>query len=68
MVYPTTKRSGTGAELPGLGSSGTPPEELIREKWWTERGSGLFINDEEGLEAVIHYVLDAQDLPREIRS
>ncbi len=41
------------------------PRESIREKWWTERGSGMFINDEEGLEAIIHYVLEMQDLPRE---
>jgi len=39
--------------------------EASRENWWAERGSGLYINDEEGLEAVIHYVRDAQDLPRE---
>jgi hypothetical protein len=36
----------------------------IREKWWAERGSGLYINDEEALEDIIHYVLEAQDLPR----
>ena len=35
--------------------------EPIREKWWAERGSALFINDQEGLEAVIHYVREAQD-------
>jgi len=39
--------------------------KTIREKWWAERGSGLYINDEEGLDAVIHYVRDAQDRPRE---
>ncbi len=33
----------------------------IRENWWAERGSALDINDEEGLEAVIHYVREAQD-------
>ena len=33
----------------------------IRENWWAERGSALYINDEEGLEAVIHYVREAQD-------
>ncbi|MGP0065272.1 MAG: hypothetical protein ACLQGP_16930 [Isosphaeraceae bacterium] len=41
--------------------------ESIRENWWTERGSGVYINDEEGLEAVIHYVCEAQDRPREPR-
>ena len=40
------------------------PGQPIREKWWAERGSGLYINDEEALEDVIHYVLEAQDLPR----
>ena len=33
----------------------------IRQKWWAERGSALSVNDEEGLEAVIHYVREAQD-------
>ena len=33
----------------------------IRQKWWAERGSALYVNDEEGLEAVIHYVREAQD-------
>jgi REP element-mobilizing transposase RayT len=42
-------------------------EEAIREEWWSERGSGRYINDEDGLEAVIHYVRDAQDLPRDMR-
>jgi len=37
----------------------------IRENWWAERGSGLYINDEEGLESVIHYVRDVQDGPRQ---
>jgi hypothetical protein len=37
------------------------PGEPIRKKWWTERGSGLCINDQEGLEAVIFYVREAQD-------
>lgn len=36
----------------------TPP---IRENWWTEKGSQRYIGDEESLEAVIIYVLDAQD-------
>ncbi len=33
----------------------------IREKWWAERGSKRYINDEESLQAVILYVRDAQD-------
>ena len=32
-----------------------------RKNWWAERGSGRFINDEAGLENVIHYVRDLQD-------
>jgi REP element-mobilizing transposase RayT len=39
--------------------------DAIREKWWAERGSGLHINDERALEAIIHYVREAQDLPPE---
>ncbi len=38
----------------------------IGENWWAERGSALYINDEEGLAAVIHYVLDRQDCPKEV--
>ncbi len=37
----------------------------IRTKWWTEWGSGCFVNDEDGLEAVIHYVCEGQDRRRE---
>ena len=33
----------------------------IRQKWWAERESAHYVNDEEGLEAVIHYVREAQD-------
>ena len=33
----------------------------IRQKWWAERGSALSVNDEEGLEAVIHDVRETQD-------
>ena len=33
----------------------------IRQKWWAERGSALSVNNEEGLEAVIHDVREAQD-------
>ena len=36
----------------------------IRENWWAERGSRRYINDEDGLEAVIHYVRDGQDDPQ----
>jgi REP element-mobilizing transposase RayT len=54
-------------KCPGPAHSSSRAEKSIREKWWTERGSGLYINDAEGLEAVIHYVLDAQDLPRAMR-
>jgi REP element-mobilizing transposase RayT len=34
-----------------------------REKWWAERGSKRYLNDEDGLEAAILYVRDAQDAP-----
>ena len=36
----------------------------VRENWWTERGSRLYINDPEGLDAVIQYVNDGQDDPQ----
>jgi REP element-mobilizing transposase RayT len=50
------------------GSSSAPaaaPDEKIRENWWAERGSGLYVNDEDGLETLIQYVCDAQDSRRE---
>jgi REP element-mobilizing transposase RayT len=36
----------------------------IRQNWWAERGSGLYVNDEDALEGIIHYVREAQDRPR----
>jgi REP element-mobilizing transposase RayT len=42
------------------------PNQTTRENWWAERGSGLYINDEEALEGIIHYVREAQDRPREV--
>jgi hypothetical protein len=33
-----------------------------RKHFWTEGGSGRFVNTEEELERVIQYVLEAQDL------
>ena len=41
------------------------PNAVIRKKWWAERGSKRYINDHESLEAVIAYVRDGQDRPRE---
>jgi len=39
-------------------------EGEVRENWWAERGSRLYVNDEDGLEAVIQYVRDGQDDPQ----
>ena len=36
----------------------------LRENWWAERGSCLYINDQASLEAARIYVRDAQDDPR----
>ena len=36
-------------------------QQRIRKKWWTERGSQRYIADEDGLEATILYVIEAQD-------
>jgi REP element-mobilizing transposase RayT len=41
-------------------------EIVLREKWWAERGSAICIDHAEFLEDVIHYVLEAQDLPLEL--
>ena len=37
------------------------PAASIREKWWAERGSRRYLNDENSLEAAILYVRDAQN-------
>lgn len=37
------------------------PASKMRKKWWAERGSGRFVNDEDALERVIHYVREEQD-------
>ena len=39
-------------------------EGLLPEHWWSEHGSRICINDEDGLEAVIQYVRDGQDDPQ----
>jgi REP element-mobilizing transposase RayT len=36
------------------------PPTGLREEWWTERGWDEYIDDEEQLAAVIHYVLEEQ--------
>ena len=41
-------------------SSLTLRANVIRENWWTERGSIRFINDDDSLLAAIDYTLDAQ--------
>ena len=46
-------------------SGHTSSREMVRDNWWAERGSGVYINDEEGLESVIHYVCEAQNHPDE---
>jgi REP element-mobilizing transposase RayT len=48
----------------GTSTSATHVDK-IRENWWAERGSGMYINDDDGLEALIHYVCEAQDSPPE---
>lgn len=37
----------------------------LRKKWWAERGSQRYVNDEVSLEAAIRYVLDGQEGDRE---
>ncbi|QDU18921.1 transposase [Urbifossiella limnaea] len=35
--------------------------EVVRERWWTERGWDEYIDDDRALAEVIAYVLDGQD-------
>lgn len=39
-------------------NAGTPRQ--VRLKWWTERGSARWLNDEDSLAEAIHYVRDCQ--------
>jgi REP element-mobilizing transposase RayT len=52
------QRTTSARIIPGNGKT-------VRRNWWAERGSGFYINDDEGLERVVYYVLEAQDGPRE---
>jgi REP element-mobilizing transposase RayT len=54
---PTRKR--------GVGTRPSRERSSIRERWWAERGSKRFLNDEASLEAAILYVTECQDVPRE---
>jgi REP element-mobilizing transposase RayT len=38
--------------------------EPKREKWWAERGSTRYVNDEDSLEAAVLYVTEGQDRKR----
>ena len=42
----------------------SPTPIRMREKWWAERASKRFLNDEDSLETAILYVRDMQDAPR----
>jgi hypothetical protein len=42
-------------------NKGTELRTPRRKKWWAERGSGRYVNNEIGLETVILYVTEAQD-------
>jgi hypothetical protein len=44
--------------------AGKNVDNAPREKWWAERGSKRYINDEDSLEAAILYVREGQDGPR----
>ncbi|HEY1784268.1 MAG TPA: hypothetical protein VGG30_01920 [Pirellulales bacterium] len=37
------------------------PPPAIRNRWWVERGSSRYLNDEQSLDYAILYVRDAQD-------
>jgi hypothetical protein len=51
-----------GAHKPQAPANDTGP--LLRQNWWTQRGSKRWLNDEASLEAVIRYVLEGQEGPR----
>jgi hypothetical protein len=58
------ERQGQGRSPNDGGGEATGGRKGTHTKWWTERGSGYYINDDEGLEAVIHYVCVAQERQR----
>ena len=50
-------------------SKSPEPPPVVRNRWWAERGSKRYLNDDLGLEAAILYVRDSQDaLPRADRT
>jgi hypothetical protein len=61
LVHPPAQGVALQQERLGPLSAHDSSAAAIRQKWWAERGSALYVNDEEGLEAVIHYVREAQD-------
>ena len=42
--------------------NGTSQDQVIREHWWTGKGSVRFLFDEKSLEAAILYTLEAQEV------
>jgi REP element-mobilizing transposase RayT len=51
-------------ECRGTTASCAVASDAIRQNWWAERGVGIYINDDEALEGIIHYVLEGQNRPR----
>jgi REP element-mobilizing transposase RayT len=45
-------------------TTGSGANSSVRTRWWAERGSRRYLNDEKSLEAAILYVRDGQDLVR----
>ena len=42
--------------------NGAPQDQVIREHWWTGKGSVRYLFDEKSLEAAILYTLEAQEV------
>jgi hypothetical protein len=40
-----------------------PARETMRQNWWTQRGSKLWLNTAQSLEEKIHYVVEEQGAP-----
>ncbi len=58
------ERQRRGVLTRSASEGGMPLDNEVREKWWAERGSRRYINDQDGLDAVVQYVNDGQDDPK----
>ena len=54
-------------ELASNRASAAPEQPAaVRDRWWAERGSSRYLNDEDSLDAAVLYVRESQDAPHPV--